>query len=121
MKYELRKEEKKKTEEELAVVMSHNASTSTPSDPFGGLSPSTHLPHSFFGENLEGSFSTAREICSLAPNYFVPQNVLGAQPSLEVIGWNKEKHQEARMTTTNIWFYNNLPFNVVNNPFVKVW
>lgn len=51
------------------------------------------------------------------PNYFAPRNVPGAQPSLQGTEWNREKHEQARIATTNFWYYNNLPFNAANNAY----
>ncbi|GLJ54090.1 hypothetical protein SUGI_1158180, partial [Cryptomeria japonica] len=41
----------------------------------------------------------------------------GAQPSLEGTGWNREKHEQARIAASNFWFYNNLSFNAANNVY----
>ena len=117
--YELKKDERQKTKDALAAAMSGSQSHSTPSMPHGATaaSPSFRAPHSSFGESPDGSFSTASQGPSSGPNYFIPRNVPGAQPSLEGTGWNKEKHHEARMVAANFWYYNNLPFNVANNPY----
>ncbi|XP_059069084.1 uncharacterized protein LOC131859404 [Cryptomeria japonica] len=111
--FEMRKEEKQKTKEVIAAALS----SPTTLDALGGPSP---RQHSSFGKSPEVSFSTASQIPPLlGPNYFIPQNVSGARPSLEGTGWNKEKHHEARMAATNFWYYNNLPFNAANNPYLE--
>ncbi|XP_057831660.2 uncharacterized protein LOC131042327 [Cryptomeria japonica] len=69
---------------------------------------------SSFGDNEgEASGTPVRS----DPNFFVPRNVPGAQPSLEGTGWNREKHEQARIAASNFWFYNNLSFNAANNVY----
>ncbi|XP_059063100.1 uncharacterized protein LOC131079406 isoform X2 [Cryptomeria japonica] len=50
-------------------------------------------------------------------DYFVPRNTLGAQPSLEAIGWNKEVHEKTDIAAADFWYFNNISFNVGDNPY----
>ncbi|XP_059064770.1 uncharacterized protein LOC131031175 [Cryptomeria japonica] len=40
---------------------------------------------------------------------------LSAQPSLESIGWNKGKHDVAKIAIGDFWFYNNVPFHATRS------
>ncbi|XP_057848458.2 uncharacterized protein LOC131058955 [Cryptomeria japonica] len=50
-------------------------------------------------------------------DYFVPRNTPGAQPSLEAIGWNKEVHEKTDIAVADFWYFNNIAFNVADNPY----
>ncbi|XP_057816558.2 uncharacterized protein LOC131029904 [Cryptomeria japonica] len=50
-------------------------------------------------------------------DYFVPRNTSGAQPSLEATRWNREAHEKADIACDDFWYFNNISFNVANNPF----
>lgn len=106
---DMQKEERQKTKEAMAAAMNPTLSTSGPIGHTRG-----HQSLSSFGDNEgEASGTPVRS----DPNFFVPRNVPGAQPSLEGTGWNIEKHEQARISTSNFWFYNNLSFNVANNVY----
>ncbi|XP_059074240.1 uncharacterized protein LOC131874613 [Cryptomeria japonica] len=106
---DMHKEERQKTREAMAAAMNPTLSTSGPI----GHSRGRQSLSSFGDNEGEASGTPVR----LDPNFFVPRNVPGAQPSLEGTGWNREKHEQARIAASNFWFYNNLSFNAANNVY----
>ena len=48
---------------------------------------------------------------SLLDSIFVPCTTPNAQPSLESMAWNKEKHEQVKLALGDFFFYNNFPFN----------
>ncbi|XP_057851591.2 uncharacterized protein LOC131061784 [Cryptomeria japonica] len=63
-----------------------------------------------------GKGTAAPQSRSIGDN-FVSKNTPGAQPSLEAIGWNREAHEKTNIATTDFWYFNNIPFNVADNPY----
>ncbi|XP_059072641.1 uncharacterized protein LOC131873640 isoform X2 [Cryptomeria japonica] len=106
---DMHKEERQKTREAIAAAMNPTLSTSGPI----GHSRGRQSLSSFGDNEGEASGTPVRS----DPNFFVPRNVPGAQPSLEGTGWNREKHEQARIAASNFWFYNNLSFNAANNVY----
>ncbi|XP_057822787.2 uncharacterized protein LOC131035158 [Cryptomeria japonica] len=50
----------------------------------------------------------------------VPRTTLDAQPSLESMGWNKEKHDATEMAIGDFWFYNNITFHAARSPYWQI-
>ena len=49
---------------------------------------------------------------------FVPRTAPGAQPSLESMGWNKEKHDYAKLALGDFFIYNNISFNAAKYLYI---
>ena len=49
---------------------------------------------------------------------FVLRTSLGAQPSFESMGWNKEKHDYAKLALGDFFIYNNISFNAARYLFI---
>jgi hypothetical protein len=87
---------------------------------FEGIAGTLRGPHirntSASTSSISSRVPTTRATCT-PHSIFVPKNILGVQPSLEGIGWNKEVHQQADKACANFWYFNNLPFNVTSSPY----
>ena len=55
---------------------------------------------------------------STLDSMFVPRTAPGAQPSLESMGWNKEKHDYAKLALGDFFIYNNISFNAARYLFI---
>ena len=55
---------------------------------------------------------------STLDSMFVPRTAPGAQPSLESMGWNKEKHDHAKLALGDFFIYNNISFNAARYLFI---
>lgn len=49
-------------------------------------------------------------------SFFIPQNVLGSQPTLHATGWNKEMHAEVTKAVARFFYSCNIPFHAVDSP-----
>ncbi|XP_059073636.1 uncharacterized protein LOC131874330 [Cryptomeria japonica] len=50
-------------------------------------------------------------------SFFIPRNTPGAQPGLLGTSWNKEVHQQTKAAMARFWFYNNIPFSILESPY----
>lgn len=82
-----------------------------------------HIPKSttMMGTTLAASSKASTLVApsSSTPidNYFVHKNTPRAQSSLEATRWNSEAHEHANIACADFWHFNNIPFNVANNPY----
>lgn len=102
VEHDMQKEERQKSKEVMTAAMNPTLSSLGPlSHTCGRGSPNLHQSLSSFGDN-EGKASDT--LVRSYPNFFVPCNVPRAQPSLEGTRWNRDKHEQARIATSNFWF-----------------
>ncbi|XP_057826246.2 uncharacterized protein LOC131037996 [Cryptomeria japonica] len=90
----------------------------------GGEASSNPRPP-FLGSGSSGSASVSigphiHKNKSTLDSLIVPCTTLGAQPLLESMGWNQEKHDATKMAIGDFWFYNNVPFHAVRYPYSQI-
>ena len=103
--------EKKKQEEEMARLAQHGSSSF-----HSPLSPTQPT-------NATASTSVTigpriRKQRSTLDSMFAPRTAPGAQPSLEGMGWNKDKHDYAKLALGDFFIYNNISFNAARYLFI---
>ncbi|XP_057865208.1 uncharacterized protein LOC131072922 [Cryptomeria japonica] len=79
--------------------------------------PNTTLPIASASSSRVPSIAASPSRTQSIGSYFVPRNTPRAQPSLEASGWNREAHEKADIVAADFWYFNNIPFNVADNPY----
>ena len=106
-----KKELKKKQQEEMAQLAQQGSSSfRSPLSP----TPSTDATASTsvtIGPRIRKQRLTLDSM-------FAPCTAPGAQPSLEGMGWNKEKHDYAKLALGDFFIYNNISVNAARYLFI---
>lgn len=101
-----KKELKKKQHEEMAQLAGAQQGSSSFRSPLSPTPPT----------NTTASTSVTigpriRKQKSTLDSMFAPHTAPGSQPSLEDMGWNKDKHDYAKLALGDFFIYNNISFN----------
>ena len=108
-----RKELKKKQHEEMTQLVGAQQGSSSFRSPLSPTPPTdaTASTSVTIGPRI-------RKQRSPLDSMFVLRTAPGAQPSLESMGWNKEKHDYAKLALGGFFIYNNISFNAARYLFI---
>ena len=106
-----KKELKKKQHEEMAQLAEQGSSTfRSPLSPTPPTDATTSMSVTI-GPRIRKQKLTLDSM-------FAPRMAPGSQPSLEGMGWNKDKHDYAKLAIGDFFIYNNISFNAARYLFI---